>query len=60
MRSIIDVLEGQLLALGPMPLRGENHWTSDAWERYAAIVRSLADQLTWSGRVRSGPEPLDD
>jgi hypothetical protein len=51
------VLEQQLLALGPMPRRGDAAWSSEQWERYARIVRQLAALLSLPPTDHEQPRP---
>jgi hypothetical protein len=44
--SSVELLEQQLLALGPLPRRGEHRWDAAQWARYADIVRALVVELS--------------
>ena len=44
--SSVELLEQQLLALGPLPRRGEQRWEAAQWARYADIVRELVAEIS--------------
>jgi hypothetical protein len=44
----VDEIERQLLALGPMPRRGESSWEPTQWARYDNLVKDLVARLSWT------------